>query len=272
VVARLAALAAVLVLAVAACGSPSPTVSSSPGASAGESSGDPATSLDPPPGDAVRIDTAAISDDGSTLTVKFVGGKDYDPADPCTNHYFGWARESEGSLRVKVVDDTPRPATQTPVACDAIGYGRTIAIRLDRPFLGSRVEDLAGYVHFVRPPDGLATIAVPDGWTQVTQRDVEESPTGRWQRTWTKGGAADPATSQGRIDLYQAFDGSADVTGGDDVSDAKVNGTPATLYRNTDGELVLVWSLNGDGLALVVNDTDFPPDEAIRLAETVRLP
>jgi len=272
VVARLAALAAVLVLAVAACGSPSPTVSSSPGASAGESSGDPATSLDPPPGDAVRIDTAAISDDGSTLTVKFVGGKDYDPADPCTNHYFGWARESEGSLRVKVVDDPPRPATQPPVACDAIGYGRTIAIRLDRPFLGSRVEDLAGYVHFVRPPDGLATIAVPDGWTLVAQRDVEESPTGRWQRTWTKGGAADPATSQGRIDLYQAFDGSADVTGGDDVSDAKVNGTPATLYRNTDGELVLVWSLDGDGLALVVNDTDFPPDEAIRLAETVRLP
>ena len=140
-VARLAALAAVLVLVGAACAAPSPTVPPSPGASQGGSSGDPATSLDPPPGDAVRIDTAAISDDGSTLTVKFVGGKDYDPADPCTNHYFGWARESEGSLRVKVVDDTPRPTTQTPVACDAIGYGQTIAIRLDRPFLGSREGD-----------------------------------------------------------------------------------------------------------------------------------
>jgi hypothetical protein len=272
VVARLAALAAACVLVVAACASPSPTVPTSPGASAGGSSGDPATSLDPPPGDAVRIDTAAISDDGSTLTVKFVGAKDYDPADPCTNHYFGWARESEGSLRVKVVDDTPRPTTQTPVACDAIGYGQTIAIRLDRPFLGSRVEDLAGYVHFVRPPDGLATIAVPDGWTEATQRDVEESPIGRWQRTWTKGGAADPGTSKGRIDLYQAFDGPASVTGGDEVRDVQVGGTPAKLYRNTDGELVLVWTLGTDGLALVVNEADFPSDDAIRLAETVRIP
>jgi hypothetical protein len=276
VVARLAALAAVLVLVGAACAAPSPTVPPSPGASQGGSSGDPATSLDPPPGDAVRIDTAAISDDGSTLTVKFVGGKDYDPADPCTNHYFGWARESEGSLRVKVVDDTPvpppTPTPQIPFACDLVGYGQTIAIRLDRPFLGSRVEDLAGFVHFVRPPDGLATIAVPDGWTEATQRDVEESPTGRWQRTWTKGGAADPGTSKGKVDLYQAFDGPANVTGGDEVRDVQVSGTPAKLYRNTDGELVLVWSLGNDGLALVVNETDVPPDEAIRLAETVRLP
>ena len=103
--------------------------------------------------------------------------------------------------------------------------------------------------------------------------DVEESETGRWQRTWTKGGAADPASSKGKIDLYQAFDGPANVTGGDEVRDVQVNGTPATLYRNApDGELVLVWMLGSDGLALVVNEADFPQDEAIRLAETVRAP
>ena len=79
--ARAAALAA-LVLAVAACGSPSPTVAPSAIGSAGEATGNPATSIDPPPGAPVRIDTAAISGDGSTLTVKFIGGKDYDPARP----------------------------------------------------------------------------------------------------------------------------------------------------------------------------------------------
>jgi hypothetical protein len=273
VVARVTALAA-LVLAVAACGSTSPTVPPSAIGSAGDGTSDPATSIDPPPGDAVRIDSVAISGDGATLTVKFTGGKDYDPSDPCTNHYFGWARETEGALRVKVVDDTPRAASgPTEAACDAIGYGRTIAIDLDQPFHGSRVEDLAGYVHFVRPPDGLATIDVPNGWTLVAQRDVEESQTGRWQRTWTKGGAADPGSSKGKIDVYQAFDGPANVTGGDEVRGVQVNGTPATLYRNApDGELVLVWMVGGDGLGLVVNEADFPADEAIRLAETIRAP
>lgn len=274
-VARVAALAA-LVLSVAACGSPSPTVQTSPLGSAGQATGDPATSIDPPPGNPVRIDSAAISDDGSTLTVEFVGGKDYDPANPCSSHYFGWARESEGVLRVKVVDDTPvpppTPTPQIPFACDLVGYGQTIAIRLDRPFLGSRVEDLAGGVHLVRPPDGLAAIDVPDGWTLVAQRDADESPTGRWQRTWTKGGS-NPGPTKGRIDLYQAFDSPANVTGGDEVRTVHVNGTPATLYRNApDGELVLVWMLGGDGLGLVVNEADFSKDEAIRLAETVRAP
>lgn len=273
---RAAALAA-LVLAVAACGSPSPTVPPSAIGSAGEGTSEPATSIDPPPGLPVRIDTAAISGDGSTLTVTFIGGKDYDPSDPCTNHYFGWARESEGVLRVKVVDDTPAPpptaTPQIPFACDLVGYGQSIAIRLDRPFQGFRVEDLAGYVHFLRPPDGLATIDVPDGWTLAAQRDTEESPGGRWQRTWTKGGPPDPATSKGQIALYQSFDSPANVTGGDELSGVQVNGAPATLYRNPpDGELALVWTVGGDGMGLIVNEADFPVDDAIRLAETVRAP
>jgi len=274
VVARVTALAA-LVLAVAACGSPSPTVPPGAIGSAGDGTSDPATSIDPPPGAPVRIDTAAISGDGSTLTVGFTGGKDYDPTDPCTNHYFGWARETEGALRVKVVDDTPRPASgPTQVACDAMGYGRTIAIHLDRPFPGFRVEDLAGYVHFVRPPDGLATIDVPDGWTLVAQGDTEESTSGRWQRTWTRGGPPDPATSRGQIALYQSFDSPADPTGGGgDLSRVQVNGTPAALYPNpADGQLGLVWTVGGDGMGLIVNEADFSQDAAIRLAETVRAP
>ena len=82
------------------------------------------------------------------------------------------------------------------------------------------------------------------GWTLKLERDVEESPTGRWQRTWTRAGAPDPQTSKGKIDLYQAFGGPADVTGGDEISHVLVNGNDATLYRFApDGELVLVWGL-----------------------------
>ena len=118
----------------------------------------------------------------------------------------------------------------------------------------------------------MLTAVAPEDHHRGVRRRVEESPTGRWQRTWTKGGAADPGTSKGKIDLYQAFDGPANVTGGDEVRDVQVGGTPAKLYRNTDGELVLVWTLGTDGLALVVNEADFPSDDAIRLAETVRIP
>jgi hypothetical protein len=268
-----AALGAVAVLAIG-CSSPPGPAGASPGQTpASPGTENPANGPNPPAGDGVRIDSASISDDGTAITVQFVGGKDYVPGDPCSHHYFGWANETDGVLEVKVVDDTPQAPLQEGTACDALGYGRTVTIELDRAFGGSRVHDAAGYVHFVRPPEGLADITVPAGWTLATQSDVQESPTGRWQRTWTMGGAANPATSKGKIDLYQAFGGPAGVTGGDEVRQVQVNGAPATLYRSApDGELVLVWMVDSDGMALVVNETEFPVEKAIELAEGLTLP
>jgi len=79
--------------------------------------------------------------------------------------------------------------------------------------------------------------------------------------------------SKGKIDLFQAFGGPAGITGGEEVRSVEVNGTPATLYRYApDGELVLVWALGDYGLALVVNETDFPPETLIELAESAISP
>ncbi len=136
------------------------------------------------------------------------------------------------------------------------------------------MEDLAGYVHFVRPPDGLAELTgLPGDWQLRSQHDVEESPTGRWLRVYAP--TADPALdgSKGHVDFYQAFGGAANVSGGDEHRDVTVNGKPALLYRNPpDGELVLVWLLEGNGMALVANEADFSADALIKLAESAELP
>jgi hypothetical protein len=209
----------------------------------------------------------------TALTLDFVGGKEFDPKDACSNHYFGWAREVAGVLEAKIVDDTPA-AVVAPVACSAVGFGRHVTINLAQPFHGSRVHDAAGYVHFVRAPDGVVELKkVPPNWALVRQDDVEESPTGRWWQQWTLGGQPPGQGSKGKIDLYQAFGGPAEVTGGEETRTVKVNGSNAMLYRFApDGELVLVWQLGKDGLALVVNETDFPVDKAIELAESAAVP
>ena len=180
-------------------------------------------------------------------------------------------------LYVAIVDVTQRVRPSdaaTPQACDAMGHGRTVSIDLAAPFTGGRIVDLAGYVHFLRAPDGLADLhGLPSGWTLRSASDVEESPTGRWLRVFAP--VADPpqGTSQGRLDLYQAFGGPAGVSGGDDVRTVSVNGQAATLYRSSaDGELVLVWALGGDGLAIVANEADFTADALVRLAEGATLP
>jgi len=248
-----------------------PSVGSTPRPSA--SVGNPENAAEPPLGDAVRFDEADVSEDGLLLTLQFVGGKEYNPTDPCTNHYFGWAHENGVALDAKIIDDTPRRDPVEGTACDAVGHPRTVTIHLDRPFHGTRVNDLAGYVHFVRAPDGLAELKVPPGWTLVRETDVQESPTARWERTWTLGGAERTGSSKGTIDFYQAFDGAAGVTGGDEQRQIQVNGTPGVLYRQADaGELVIVWLIGTNGLALVVNETDFPIEMAIELAETATIP
>ena len=265
---RTLALVAALGGIVASCmSSPSPPVGPS------ATSGSPANGPDPPPGRAIGIDEAALSPDGTALTVRFTGGKDYDPSDPCSARYLGWAHETDGVLEVKVVDDTPPFAAPAP-SCPAIGYSRSVTIELDTPFTGERVRDLAGGILFVRRPGELAELSkVPAGWTLLSEGSVAESPTGRWRQTWTAGGGPDPGSSKGKIELYQAFDGPAGVGGGGEVRHVEVNGAPATLYRYPpDPELVLVWILGKDGMGLVVNETDFPVDQAIELAESVKLP
>lgn len=229
---------------------------------------------DQPPADRlVRIDTAALSEDGLVLTLRFTGGRPFQPGDPCTNAYAGWAAQAEGVLRAAVVDVTP--SVPGPVGCDAMGHGRSVVVELGEPYTGARLEDLAGGVHFLRAPDGLVEIrGLEAGWDLLWEGDASGGGAGRWQRTWSPRQELPSQSGPGRIDLYQAFDGPVDVTGGDGVGEpVKVNGTPATLYRwPPSGELVLVWSVDGTELALVANQGDFSEPDVILLAESVALP
>jgi hypothetical protein len=228
----------------------------------------------PPADRLVAFDAASLSDDGSALTLRFTGGKPFVPGDPCTNAYAGWAAVEDGTLRAAVADVTP-PQGDGSVECTAEGYERTVVVDLPEPYTGARLGDLAGYVHFLRAPEGLAEVrGLEPGWDLLWEGDVSGSRTGRWQRTWTPRQELPAQPGPGRIDLYQAFGGPVEVTGGDGVGEpATVNGTPATLYRwPPAGELVLVWSIGGTELALVANQGDFSEPDVIRLAESVVLP
>ena len=253
-----------------------PTSGASPLATA---SSEPTSTVGPtstrPPGDLARFDTATLSADNKTLTLAFVGGQSFSPTNPCSSAYTAWAEAVGNVLYAAVVDVTPPlPSLSPNVSCDAVGYGRTASVELPAPFEGARVIDLAGNTHFIRPPDGLAVLTgLPSDWQLRTQKDVEDSPAGRWLRVYAP--TADPALdiSKGHLDLYQAFGRAADVSGGDEHRDVKVNGDPALLYRNApDGELVLVWLLGGNGMALVANEADFPADALVKLAESASLP
>jgi hypothetical protein len=227
----------------------------------------------PPPGDAVRIDHATLSDDGVTLKLEFVGARDYSPSDPCSAHYFGWAHEADGVLQAKVVDDTPPFPSQPPnFGCDDVGYGHTITIALEQPFTGNRLRDVAGFDHFVRRPEGLVDLILPAGWTaDVDQEQVLDRQT-VWFRTWARGSSGGTKTGGG-VELYQAFGQPADVVDASSGRSVRVNGSAAMLYRDaSSGEIVVTWMLGPDGLALVANEADFNTDQLIRLAESITQP
>jgi hypothetical protein len=236
-----------------------------------------------PPGARAQFDAASLSADGLTVTLTFVGGKPFSPADPCSSAYEAWAEVVGDVLYAGVVDVTPILVAPSPlplmspaivVACDAVGYARTASVELPAPFIGTRVEDIAGYVHFVRPPDGLVELAgLPAGWSLRSQRDVGDSPTGRWVRVYAPTANPPIDRSKGHLDFYQAYGQATGVSGGDARREVTVNGKPAVLFRSApDGELVLVWLLGSNGLALVANESDISADALIKIAGSAKLP
>ena len=266
--------AIILTACLGAC-SPVPPPSVEPDPSAPGLSPD---ALDQVPADRLtRFDSASLSEDRLVLTLDFIGGPEYAPDDPCSSAYAGWAKATGEILEAAVVDVTPPHIGLdggTNVLCTAMGYFRTVSVRLAEPFHGVRVHDRAGYVHFVGRPGGLVEIhGLPDGWVLRSERSVEESPTGRYQRTYAPVPEPAAGTSLGRLDVFQSFGGPVSVTGGEEMRVVKVNGTSATLYRQAEaGELVLVWTLGSDGLALVANEADFTAGALVRLAESATAP
>jgi hypothetical protein len=222
----------------------------------------------------VSFENVVLADDMRSVRVDFVGGKEFDPEDPCSVAYRGTAEVVGEELEIGIyAQQHPKPLPPD-TGCAAMGYSRTLTLDLDDPFTGMVVRDLAGQVFMLAPPAGLAQIgALPAGWELRREGNVLGSSTPRWERVWSPDPDPWPAEGDSMLSLYQAFGGPVNTTGGDPQPPVEVNGESATFYLHPPtGEMVVVWGLGDDELALVGNLNDFSQDEFIALAESVTVP
>lgn len=223
-----------------------------------------------------RFESAAMSEGNRLLTLHFYGGLPYDPNDPCSVAYAGWAQPDGLDLEAAVLNVTPVRATSAPssppVACPLSAVERTVTVPLAQPFLGARVRDLAGGANFVRRPDGLEVLrGLPPGWSLRSEGDVAESQTGRWLRTYAPVPKPNLSTSRGHLDFYESLGSqvaiSCGVIGTEQI--VQVHGKEAHLSLcGADGELILEWPVGANDLALDANAADFSTGALIKLAES----
>ena len=217
----------------------------------------------------VSFDSVAFADDGMSVRVNFIGGREFKADDPCTVAYVGRARAVDDELEIGIFPQKHPVQLPDVVACDGAGHPRALVIELDKPYRGTRIRDLAGYVMLLAPPPGLVTITgLPEGWELRREESLPESPTGRWSRTYSP--ITNPGNQDSWVQLIQAIGGPVDTTGGDLQPDVMVNGVRATSYLHApSGEMVLVWQIGKDGVALTGNLRDFSQDQFRRLAESI---
>lgn len=223
-------------------------------------------------GQLVYLDSWTFAADRRAITVNFVGGRELDLGDPCSKSYHGTAEVDGEELAIGIYTDPFPGEVPDDLACTAEGYARSLDLQLSRPFYGTRIHDLAGQLYFLEAPPGLVEITgLPDGWVERSAESLSGSPTGRWQRTYALPGTPVGAgRSAGQVVLIQAFDAPANVTGGDLEPDVTINGERATSYLwEPVGEMVLVWKVGDDGVALVGNLADFRHEEFVALAESI---
>ena len=218
----------------------------------------------------VRIMAATLSSDSRQLTLSFIGGPEYKPNDPCSKAYAGQASEVDGVLQAAVLDVTPPGHLPDGMACTLVGYSRSVTVTLDAPFFGSRLDDRAGYVLFLRRPAGLVDFAgIPSGWLLRSERTVEESPTGRWERIYSPDAVPGGYPELRELDIFQSFDGPVQVGGNGTDRTVQVGDTTGTLNGpDRAGEMVLTWYVGADQIALVANSADFTPEALIAVAES----
>jgi hypothetical protein len=278
----------------AACGV-APAPSADPLASPGADPTPLVVAASPAPGDAVSFsprplavrpdsaeaggfDTARISEDGRLLVLEVIAGAPWDPRNPqCTQLLTGWAGIEDGVLVAAVVDVTPPLASPDPeLACAAMGHLQEVRIPLAVPYRGWLIRELGTHhPHLLRAPDRSQTLAgLAPRWVVVREEDAtnpERWTVPVWRTTWTANGGPMTGTGEpGQVDLYLGFGDASGITGSSPGSDVEVGGRPGVLYRDAErGELVLVWMIDGDGLAIVANEADIPEADLFRLAEGV---
>jgi hypothetical protein len=237
-----------------------------------------ATPTPPPAESMVTVDRATLSDDRRSIRLEFVGGAPHSPFDPCSNAYDGWVRVAGDQLEVAAYEVEAFRLRIGEPACLLIGYSRELVVELAGPFAGHLARDLhSGNMLHIDMPDNLAPFRAPAGWRLHSEGDFS-GRSATWHRTYVpadtpQGIDLGSSGLPGRLDLYHAFDATADVYVEGDRSTVTVNRSPAALYHRADtGALAVVWSVGSDGFALVGSEDDFSIAELIALAETVGQP
>ena len=229
--------------------------------------------LAPPSGDLVEIHDAVISDDSLSLTIAFTGGSAYSPDDFCSTDFAPWVAPNGHALDVAVVvDQHPERGTAPPdLLCVGVGHGYTYHLLLARPFAGSTIHDLSGGTLWVREPPGLVMPGLlPNDWQLQRSEDAPTARPSLWTRVYAAGHIAAPNRGAGQLVLYQAFGAATNIGGGTERQALDVNGAPAVLLRDPSfGELLLQWTVGGDGVALVANEADLTIDQLLEIARAV---
>jgi hypothetical protein len=221
--------------------------------------------------DPLRVETAALANDGRSVEVGFTGGKEFDLDDPCSVAYEASAEVNGDALVIGIFAKSHPGSLPEGVVCDAMGYGRTMVIGLDEPFEGTTVRDLTGQVLFLGPPAGLAEITgLPEGWALRREGNSGDGTTPVWSRVYSPEEDPWPANGDSLVELYQALGGPLGGDPDDDPQSVEVNGTSAAYsFHQPTGQMELLWALGPDELALVGYRRDFTKEEFIDLAESI---
>jgi hypothetical protein len=229
----------------------------------------------------VIIDLASISTDRTTLTVSFSGGPAFDPVDPCSFHYVPWVA-TQGDALILDIEEQPSGVAASPgFACPLDAFEHTYRVILPAPFLGTSVDGIP-----LVPPEPMATLDPPPGWSAQLSFRQDPGPPLVWARTYGPEPVADFGLTgllAGPLDLYEAFPSSSDLL--NDSAEASngakpipvtVAGGRRTLWLRTDlsagGRYLVTWSQDGRDLAISADATALSANQVVELANSVTLP
>ncbi|MDL2335754.1 MAG: hypothetical protein QFC55_06975 [Chloroflexota bacterium] len=249
-----------------ACGamSVSPSPEASPTASFSSSIPPPITTFPPIPDVHVVVGDMSLAASKIELEMSFTGAAPYEPQDACSADYGALTWVVLGDL---VVSITPtkhsEQATLRPgQICADVGFERELTVTLPEPYEGDVVRDLGGDVHLLRRPMGILEFDLPDVWSAAGEGDAPTPIAPQWCRRFVQ------PTSTHSIQICQSF-GAPTTIEGAVAQSVEVAGTPATMWlTHSNGELILAWMFEDDGVAIIANSDDFDPDQLIAVAAT----
>jgi hypothetical protein len=132
---------------------------------------------------------ARTANHGRGIVILFVGGPEYDPANPCTVDYRLEVEETSSQVRVRISgthppDRRPPPPSGIAYSCTSEGHFRSVTADLAQP-LGSRqlVDVDFNRVQPVFDGDALATVTwLPDGWHEQREDAITSGNALTWGR------------------------------------------------------------------------------------------